>query len=153
MPVMQAIARDPQTLENVSEASAQLEAFLESHPEPVALLHLVAEDAAGKVEVGIPRQAVSILAETLAQLARGNDVTLAPRHSELTTQEAADLLNVSRPYLIQLLDSGKIPHRRVGNRRRVRLEDLLAYKRRDEAKRRQTLAKLTAEAQELGFGY
>jgi excisionase family DNA binding protein len=84
-------------------------------------------------------------------MARGNAVTLIPVRAELTTQEAADMLSVSRPSLIQLLEEGKIEYRRVGTHRRVRYEALIQYKRRAEADRRAALEELAAYDQELGI--
>ena len=101
--------------------------------------------------VKLPATAVRMLIHILEEMARGNAVTLIPVHAELTTQEAADMLNISRPSLIQLLDEGKIEYRRVGTHRRVRFEALMVYKRRAEAERRAVLAELAAYDQEIGI--
>jgi excisionase family DNA binding protein len=103
--------------------------------------------------VPIPGRVVPLLLELLQSLADGNAVMLVPHHAELTTQEAADLLNVSRPFLIGLLDAGKIPHRMVGAHRRIAAADVFQYKQREAEAREKTLAELAAEAQELNMGY
>ena len=104
-------------------------------------------------EIVIPAPAFELLVGILAEMANGNGVTLMPVHAELTTQEAANFLNVSRPYLVKLLEEDKIPFRKVGTRRRVQLADLLAYKAKDDARREKALAALAAQAQREGFGY
>ena len=114
-------------------------------------LRLRMVDGLGKETVKIPASAVRMLIFILKEMARGNAVTLVPVHAELTTQEAARMLNISRPSLIQLLDEGKIEFRRVGTHRRVRFEGLMAYKRRADSDRRAALAELAAYDQEIGL--
>ena len=114
---------------------------------------LVSEDPDGATQIVVPSVAFRFFVDVLAELANGNAVTVAAVHAELTTQQAADLLNVSRPYLVKLLDERAIPYRRVGNRRKVLLVDLVEYKRRDEAMRREIADELTREAQEIALSY
>jgi excisionase family DNA binding protein len=108
---------------------------------------------AGKEDAVVPKEAFDLLLEILAQMAIGNAVTVVPRQAELTTQQAADFLNVSRPHLISLLEDRKIPFRKVGTHRRVRFSDLAQYREADDARRRALLDELTADAQRHGMGY
>ena len=101
----------------------------------------------------VPQEALDLLVEVLGQMANGNAVTIVPIHEELTTHKAAEFLNVSRPYLIGLLDAGKIPYRMVGTHRRIRFADLMAFKKQDDARRDQALAELTQQAEDLDLGY
>jgi len=115
-------------------------------------IHIEGDEQPGE-DVTLPLPAFRLLKDILAEMAQGHAVTLLPVRAELTTQQAADLLNVSRPFLIGLLEERKIPFRLVGQRRRVRLDDLMAYKRKDDAAGRRIADELTADAQELGMGY
>lgn len=102
----------------------------------------------GREDITVPVSALKMLVDILAQMAQGNAVTIVPIHAELTTQEAGDFLNVSRPFLIGLLEQGKLPFRKVGTHRRVRFEDLLKYQGAAAEQRKRTLDELTRLAQE-----
>lgn len=138
--------------EEAKVALRELSALL--HRKAASRTVQVRPDGEGKpVSVTVPREAFELFLEVLGQMANGNAVTIVPVHAELTTQQAADLLNVSRPFLIGLLDEGRIPFRLVGTHRRVKVADLVAYKQKDEAERQAVLDELTAEAEKHGLGY
>jgi len=108
-------------------------------------------DGAGPVK--LPEVVVRMLSDILTQMAQGKAVTMMPVSAEVTTQQAAELLNVSRPFLIDLLEKGAIPYRKVGSHRRVLFADVMNYKKDIDEKRLKTLEELAAQAQELGMGY
>ena len=103
--------------------------------------------------VTLPATALRLLVDILVQMAEGNAVSIIPIRAELTTQEAAELLNVSRPYMVSLVESGEIPYRKVGSHRRILAKDVLAHKIKIDDARLKTLAELSEQAQKLKMGY
>lgn len=109
---------------------------------------------AGGEAVELPRSVREVLVRVVRELAQGNAVAVLPVHAELTTQEAVDLLNVSRPYLIELVEHGTLPcTRTTGNHRRLRLADVLTFKRARDIERRAALDEMSAETERLGLRY
>lgn len=107
----------------------------------------------GGQELVLPSAVKTLLTHLLTEMSRGNAVTIIPIHAELTTQEAADFLNVSRPYLIGLLEKREIPFHMVGTHRRVKFEDLTTYKLKKDKAREEAMSELAKQAQELDMGY
>ena len=103
--------------------------------------------------VTLPATALRLLVDILVEMAEGNAVSILPIRAELTTQEAAELLNVSRPHMVSLVENGDIPHRKVGSHRRILAKDLLNYKAKIDEDRLKTLAELSEQAQKLKMGY
>jgi excisionase family DNA binding protein len=130
------------TLE-VEQAAAAAEALLRGRAV------VVSESAAAPVE--LPDAAVAVLAVALEQLRQGHRVRVIADDEEITTQEAADLLNVSRPYVVGLIERRELPCRKVGARRRLRLTDVLTYRKIQRARQRDAADSLANEAQELGI--
>ncbi|HZT43680.1 MAG TPA: helix-turn-helix domain-containing protein [Chthonomonadaceae bacterium] len=118
-----------------------------------AQLHVRASDQ--ETDLPLPAPVVRLLLNVLQEIGKGHGVTITPVQKELTTQQAADFLNVSRPYLIaELLDKGILPYRKVGNRRRIRYEDLLRYREAEEkeiGRRGKVMQKLMEETERLGL--
>jgi len=104
-------------------------------------------------EIELSESAFRVLVEALSAMAGGNAVMLVPVEAEVTTQQAAEMLNVSRPYLVSLLESGEIAYRNVGRYRRIRYQDLLDYQARRTHRRKEAMDELVAQAQELNIGY
>ena len=101
----------------------------------------------------LPRDVLALLRDILTEMAQGNAVTIVPTHAELTTQAAADILNVSRPHLIKLLEEGRIPFTLIGTHRRIRYQDLMAYKAERDRKSQEAMEELAKQAQDLDMGY
>jgi excisionase family DNA binding protein len=107
----------------------------------------------GGVELTLPSAVKTLLIHLLTEMSQGNAVTIIPVHAELTTQEAANFLNVSRPHVISLLNKGEIKHHMTGTHRKIRFVDLQKYMEKRTKESEDAMAALTAQAQELGMGY
>jgi excisionase family DNA binding protein len=107
----------------------------------------------GDEKLVVPVSAIRLLADILNQMAQGNAVSLLPIGHNLTTQQAADMLNVSRPYLVKLLEAGEIGFTKVGRHRRIKYQDLMAYMEKLDDNSRQSVDTLSRTAQDLGMGY
>jgi excisionase family DNA binding protein len=129
-------------------AARRIRDYLARHPQDGPIrVHVETGDDDALI---VPRPAAVMLAQVLQLLAGGQGVQIMPERAMLTTQQAADTINVSRPYLIGLLEQGKIPYEMVGTHRRIAFVDLLEYKRRDDQERRAAADELTALGEELG---
>lgn len=125
--------------------------ILVGRPDSTLALELRATNLARKRTIRIPASATRLLVQILDEMSRGNAVRLIPVRPELSAQEAANMLNISRPTLIRWLDEGKIEFRKVGTHRRVRLESVAAFKLQLDSERMAALAELTAYDQQLGI--
>ncbi|MFC4374139.1 helix-turn-helix domain-containing protein [Nocardia halotolerans] len=123
--------------------------YLTSHPTD-QIIRVAGETGAENALI-LPRSVVNMVAFVLAQAAEGQGVSIVPSHAELTTQQVADLLNVSRPFVVGLLESGEIPFRLVGTHRRIRYDDLKEYQRRSASLSRAAADELSDLGQELGI--
>jgi excisionase family DNA binding protein len=141
----------PEEVALARESGRTLSAYLQTRADTQQIK--IVDDKGSTHQVRIPVSALRLLIDVLAEIGEGNAVSIIPIHAELTTQEAADLLNVSRPFFVQLLERGEIPFHKIGTHRRVRHQDLIAYKERIDAQRNKALDALSEQAQALKMGY
>jgi len=145
------IEKEPKTpkpidMELARETSRRLAPLVEEGTD----LHLQIRGATTG-DLVVPNHAAKMLLDILVQIGRGNAVQLSSLEPEISTQEAAELLNVSRPYVVKLTDEGAIPSRKVGPRRLLKLDDVIAYKRDMYVKRVAVLGELVRISEELGL--
>ena len=134
----------------IARTSKQLLARYAREDQPLTLRVI---DADHDEPLELPAGAVTLLLDILGAMASGQGVTLIPEDAELTSVQAADILHVSRPFLIKLLEAGQIPYHRVGKHRRIRMEDVMNYKQAIDQEREAVLDRLVADAQEQDMGY
>jgi len=133
-----------------SDSKIAAEASRELSKNPTERLRVRLDDG---TELELPQSAARLLIHLLTEIAQGNAVTIIPIHAELTTQEAADFLGVSRPFLIRLLEENQIPFHKAGTHRRVKFLDLEAFKKRFKTRQNKALDELVKQAQDLDLGY
>lgn len=148
---IQSISLPEQEAGLARQSSDTLAHFVTKEETPPLTLRLENQQTGEQIEATVPAVAVRVLAQILAKMAEGHPVTLVPLQAELSTQQAAELLGVSRPYFIKLLEAGKMPYRKVGEQRRVRYADLLRYIQEYRQAATAALDEMAAEAQRLGL--
>lgn len=139
---------DASDIHTAVEALPHIKNYLAEHPDSAIRL-VVADDP--EETLVVPRGAVELLARVLAHMAAGQGVSVVPTHAGLTTQQVADLLNVSRPFLIGLLEAGEIEYRKVGKHRWIKAKSLLAHMAREDQERREAADELTLRSQDMAL--
>ena len=140
----------PEQLEMLSAAERML---MESLDRSRAATITIERDDGAESAIAVPAPMLRILAQTLGMMARGQTITLVPEQQELSTVEAANFLNVSRPFVIKEIQQGRLPHRMVGTHRRVLFSDLVAYAKKMREGRQSALDQMAANERELGLDY
>ena len=133
------------------ESGRALSVYLQTHAETQQIE--IFDDKGAAHPVRVPVAALRLLVDILTEIGEGNAVSIIPIHAKLTTQEAADVLNVSRPFLVQLLERGEIPFHKTDTHRCIRYQDVIAYKERIDAERGKALDALAEQAQDLKMSY
>jgi len=153
MPELDPVLPTPEDSELASQASRILTPYLGANEEGVRII-LPHEHGEPEETVILPRSAVQLLQNLLTEMARGNAVSLVPQHAELTTNQTADILGVSRPFLInELLEKGELSYRKVGTHRRIAFSDIVEYRKKRKAAHDVAMQELADIAQEEEMGY
>ncbi|MER6782621.1 MULTISPECIES: helix-turn-helix domain-containing protein [unclassified Streptomyces] len=139
----------PEQTASTNRALRQVRSYLETHRDRREIT--VTVENGDPEPLTLPREAVELLAGMLAHLGAGRGVSVVPADAELTTQQAADMLNVSRPFLVGLLNADEIEYRNVGTHRRIKASSLIEYKQQDDQRRRAVADELTQLSQEMGL--
>lgn len=140
---------EPHESELAQRGQRELAAYLSTKLQTQRISIVDENDKAHIIE--LPTSAMTMLVEILGELAAGNAVQIVPVHAELTTQEAANILNVSRPHMVKLLEEGKLPFHKIGRHRRVLFADLMEYKKRRENESLNAMQALADQAQDTGM--
>ena len=146
---LQPVQPDREDIVTADAALSTVKAYLSVHRQDTDVVRVRVEEDDDVLT--LPRAAVEVFTQVLAYMAAGHGVVVVPVDAELTTQQAADLLNVSRPYLIGLLEAGAIDYRKVGKHRRIKASSLMEYLRDDDQRRRQAADELSSLTQEMGM--
>lgn len=135
------------------EAAGALADYLRRHPTPTTRVVLVDDETSEPTMITVPSEALTMFIEILDHLEDGVPVSIVPANTDLTTQQAADLIGVSRPYLIDkvLEPTGPLPFRTVGRHRRIKFSDLDEYRKADALRRKQAANRVTQIALEAGL--
>ncbi|MHA4830469.1 helix-turn-helix domain-containing protein [Kluyvera intermedia] len=136
-------------IEAAVRGQRELAAYLSTKMETQKISIQDAENNVHQIE--LPTSSLTLLVSILGELAAGNAVQVVPVHAELTTQEAANILNVSRPHMVKLLEEGELPFHKTGRHRRVLFADLMGYKNRRDSASSRAMQELADQSQELGF--
>lgn len=148
MEALQLPTREEQ--EVARQGKEALERISGKHKSPSEAIEIGVE---GEEHVKIPASAFKFLSHILDLMSQGKAISIIPSDTEVTTQQAADMLNVSRPHVVKLLEEGELPFHKVGTHRRIKLQDLEAYREKMEQEREEALTELTRQAQELDLDY
>ncbi|WPO95348.1 helix-turn-helix domain-containing protein [Buttiauxella sp. HR94] len=140
---------DPHESELAQRGQRELAAYLSTKLQTQRISIVGEDDKTHTIE--LPTSAMTMLVEVLGELAAGNAVQIVPVHAELTTQEAANILNVSRPHMVKLLEKGNLPFHKIGRHRRVLFADLMEYKKRRENESLNAMQALADQAQDTGM--